>query len=828
LDIYGSSYNILIINGDVTFTFDKIPEGRHIEFTIDFVINTGTPPTILFPSTLLNPPTLPTLSNGTRVVLNFIGVIDETSTRFTFVGGTVASGGGAEFFGPWTANHDAGGFTLDNLLSIGIDDSAGAQKLSISGPLGVGARFSFVAGDSVFFTENITDIIEIDSTGLKLLTHDITMGTGGNIIAGGATEGMTNIGHLDFIDNTATPAAAISLFSDGTDLFANTGGGVKNLSDIASGATRALDNLLAVAINTSLLPVDDAVRNLGSASLHWRYVYEQVTAFKGDVTLVTFGIGNRGIGVDAAEMWFNVVTGDHFTFYENGTDFVKLSVPTANTYEIFLGPDPFTAGETYRIVLGENSGADGRISFTEGTGNDLLITRGGSGTTQGVQINSGVRFLSDRIRYLKEIDMNSLDITQVDNIKGDGANTGVIGELTAGDGGFNYFVRSAIQWEADAAVQITFDAGGLSLLTNGASDDIDILAQGATSDVLVTATALITINAGTIASIAGTTQAVIQGSSAQLICAADFTFSSGDLDINQNKIRFDATTVPSDPPATELLLFSDSTNSDHLSIRRIGSTVDLEAGGGASQTPITQDIDYDGFDVKDISNIEFRDTTGAPPTNVGRIWQDSSGLNIGSASTTEEIGFFLGSAEIIRFDEDAEILFVDDNHSIIPQNTALEIILSSTSHEFRVQCGSSAANFNFIVEQERITQRTSTTITSASTLQLIQNNNTPADFRTIANIDLIAENSSSVDTIYARISASSQDVTNATEDGLLQLGVVSGGNLIAAIEMEGSSSGGANDALIGFFGETPVVQQQLDSNPSNTEISTALRNLGFF
>jgi len=60
-----------------------------------------------------------------------------------------------------------------------------------------------------------------------------------------------------------------------------------------------------------------------------------------------------------------------------------------------------------------------------------------------------------------------------------------------------------------------------------------------------------------------------------------------DLDMNQNNIRFDATTVPSDPPATELLLFSDSTNSNHLSIRRIGATVDLEAGGGGVTNPLT-------------------------------------------------------------------------------------------------------------------------------------------------------------------------------------------------------------------------------------------------
>jgi len=97
LDVFGSTYNIMKINNDVTFAFNKIPEGRHIEFSIDFVIDTGTPPTVTLDSRIINPPTLPTLTNGLRVVLNFIGVRDDVDTRFTYIGGTVDTAGALSF-----------------------------------------------------------------------------------------------------------------------------------------------------------------------------------------------------------------------------------------------------------------------------------------------------------------------------------------------------------------------------------------------------------------------------------------------------------------------------------------------------------------------------------------------------------------------------------------------------------------------------------------------------------------------------------------------------------------------------------------------------------
>jgi hypothetical protein len=52
-------------------------------------------------------------------------------------------------------------------------------------------------------------------------------------------------------------------------------------------------------------------------------------------------------------------------------------------------------------------------------------------------------------------------------------------------------------------------------------------------------------------------------------------------------------------------------------------------GGSGSQTPWTSDIDADGFDLSDLSNLLFRETTGAPAgTDVG-LYRDNSGdLNL--------------------------------------------------------------------------------------------------------------------------------------------------------------------------------------------------------
>lgn len=122
LDVYGSNYSILTINGDVDFFFTKIPQGRHIQFTIDFIVDTATPPTVNLDPNVINAPALPTLTNGLRVVMHFEGVVDDVGERFIYLGGTLSTGGGGSQT-PWASDIDAAShdlFSLDR-LSFAID-----------------------------------------------------------------------------------------------------------------------------------------------------------------------------------------------------------------------------------------------------------------------------------------------------------------------------------------------------------------------------------------------------------------------------------------------------------------------------------------------------------------------------------------------------------------------------------------------------------------------------------------------------------------------------------------------------------------------------------
>ena len=183
-----------------------------------------------------------------------------------------------------------------------------------------------------------------------------------------------------------------------------------------------------------------------------------------------------------------------------------------------------------------------------------------------------------------------------------------------------------------------------------------------------------------------------------------------------------------------------------------------------------------------------------------------------------------GSPNGIAIEEDRiEFLTSGRQHRIDATGLSINILSENITDSVEIWTGTGRTNATIDINSETTTFLTQTSDVQAILIQLIQNNNTPADFRTIGKIDFIAENTASSDEVYARISASSQDVTSTTEDGLLQLGVVSGGTLVASIDMEGDSAGGS---LIGFFGVTPVAQQSPAAN--SAAIITALENLGLF
>jgi len=233
------------------------------------------------------------------------------------------------------------------------------------------------------------------------------------------------------------------------------------------------------------------------------------------------------------------------------------------------------------------------------------------------------------------------------------------------------------------------------------------------------------------------------------------------------------------------------------------------------------------FAWNDVFAERYRLEVGGSVTNsANTIIADTGGMILNTPSGDRFEFNINGQPVGIAIDEE-EIQFLTSGrqHKFSATATALQIIAENETDAVEIWTGASRTNATIEVNDTTTTWLTETDDVQAILLQLIQNNDTPADSRTLTNLDFMAENSVSANQIFGRISVSSQDITDATEDGLMQLGVMSAGTLVSAMDMEGGTSS-SDGAKISFYGQTPVARQTLSATPTNTELSTVLRNLG--
>jgi len=182
---------LTIIAGDI-FNPSHVNLDQDIELQLDisatttkyksiFVIfdTTGGGFTVTWPASVVNPPTISdSIAQRISVILYTI----DNGTLWTHAT-SVGSSSGAEFFGPWTANHDAGINSLVNLAAVAIVDAGGLPRGSISGDAGATAvRLSLATANKFIISDVLTDIVSFDdTTGLTIEgTHVINMGN--NII----------------------------------------------------------------------------------------------------------------------------------------------------------------------------------------------------------------------------------------------------------------------------------------------------------------------------------------------------------------------------------------------------------------------------------------------------------------------------------------------------------------------------------------------------------------------------------------------------------------------------------------------------------------------
>jgi len=317
--------------------------------------------------------------------------------------------------------------------------------------------------------------------------------------------------------------------------------------------------------------------------------------------------------------------------------------------------------------------------------------------------------------------------------------------------------------------------------------------------------------------------------------------------ITDGSIRFDEISLPSNPPTDDGLIYvrDDGGTTTPFFLDSSGTETSMITGASGANTALsnlasvaintsllpdddgTLNLGSAAFSWLDTFTERLRiETGGASTSTANQIISDTGGMVFNVPAGDRYEFNISGSPNGITIEEDRiEFLTTGRQHRIDVTGTSINILSENITDSVEIWTGTGRTNATIDVNSTTTTFLTQTSDVQAVLIQLIQNNNTPADFRTIGNIDFMAENSASSNEIYARVSASSQDVTSATEDGLLQLGVISGGTLVSGIDIEGSSSGGANDALIGFFGESPVVQQNVASD-TLANLYTALRNLG--
>lgn len=103
--------------------------------------------------------------------------------------------------------------------------------------------------------------------------------------------------------------------------------------------------------------------------------------------------------------------------------------------------------------------------------------------------------------------------------------------------------------------------------------------------------------------------------------------SDGSVFIPSRALKMSETTTKTAPTGNQVKFYpKDVAGRAHLFIQDDVGEVDLNLSGGGPQTPWASDIDADGFDLVDLSNIEFRATTLAPSIASQAIFNDAGAM----------------------------------------------------------------------------------------------------------------------------------------------------------------------------------------------------------
>lgn len=797
LDVFGSNYSTMTITDDVEFAFDKIPEGRHILFTLDMLIDTGTPPTITLDPRVENLPTLPTLTDGLRVILHFEGVADETNTRFVYIGGTVDAAGASPsqiIDGNTTAT------VLDSAPSFVVKLN-GIQKYSIS--------------------NTRIDLEDLDVFGVETLFFNDDVGSPTMVSMGNVATGVFDINVINATDifNIQFAGDDSARFTDGR-------------FQLFSSAPNTLSASMSMFRDDPSPSPADALADIDFDGRDSAANFTTYASILGGIEVATSG-AERGritfqVTQNGALQQRMRVAIDEIEINNAPLQFDEISLPSnpaANKGLIYLRD----VGAVTTPFFLDSSGTESSL-IGAGAANQII-----DGNTSATVLDSAPSFvvLLNGIQKFSiqdtRIDYANLDLHGVDIINFDDTASTLMAQIGGTSTQFfdiNVISTSSIfrvLFAGDESARFTdgrlqlFSAtpntlsAGMSFFRDDPSPtaadalaDIDFDGNDSVGNFTTYVSLLGGIESPTSASELGRFTVQVAGGSGSggaLVQVARINF--GSIELNDMYVELDEISLPANPAANQgkLYLRDVAAVTTLFFLDSAGTETDLLAGGFSAGDTHTwtalQTFDVgtgaEGILMSDGTKIEFED--GAV-TNLEMRAIESGLRDPGDMTITTRPG-----------------LEIDINTGAIPDTEVFHI-------------GDGVANPWFLIDDTTV--RFNSGQTGATGHQMfLSRDNIPTDGQDISEIFAQTKIGASTWLKFAFIRFTALDVeaSAVNNEGQMRLGVVSNNTLNTAINIEGLA--GVSDVKIGFFsGTTPVGQQQLDADPTNAEISTALRNLG--
>ena len=553
-----------------------------------------------------------TFSGTSGIVLtdaNYSGSLDSIYVNVgeSPTGGDIAG----SFSGGLTlSDNTVGDGELADIISYTGDLTLSSLSLSDTSVPLTGASFAFDFNNASDRTFTITNS---DGTGVANLSVEalITAGNGLSVTAGTVSLPAGEIGNLELANSSLTVTA---------------GSGLANGGSVSLGGSTTLD----------LGPLTATWNQTGNFNISLNHSGSELQILEsvGDTFFGILDVGDL-TGADAVYT-FSGTSGIVLTDanYSGSLDSIYVNVGESPTGGDIAGS--FSGG----LTLSDNTVGDGELA-------DIISYTGNLTLTSAIAANGGITFdnSSDTLGAFTAagtIDMNTNILT---NIGSTGTDFGTSGDLTITlDGAATALtVNNSTQTQnifvaqddgvpvftiADAGIVTAtgnvnanggFDVDDVFVVADGGSvtalsiGDISVPLTGAsfTFDFNNASDRTLTVTNSGAGSANLSVEALITAGNGLTVTTGTVTLpvdQIGPLEIDDNGITLDA-----------------GEDEMCLTYENSGGVFEWQTCGGGSQTPWTADIDADGFDLADMSNLLFRETTSAPAgTDVG-IYRDNSG-----------------------------------------------------------------------------------------------------------------------------------------------------------------------------------------------------------